>query len=553
MSTLSLLGTQLFCTSSYDRLDDAQKTRVSYLRARELARHYKFTKSDVVNLTPKFWGVFQDNISAFDAIACALLAIQINLVAGTILNYANPASDHEDLIQRTLNFDVSGQFMLTEVGHGLDARNLETTATFLGDEGFDLHTPHMNAAKFMPPNSPIEGFPRFGLVFAKLIVKNESRGIRPFIVWLNDGNKMAPGVTSKLLPTRGGEKPLDYSLTIFNHVRLPLTSLLGSMDPPADDRKHFMRMISRVGIGGFSIAMFGLSMLRRSVFVAGKYSLRRKVSDFNGQLQPIIIFRTQQAPILHSLAQLLVLDAFVPWAIAQVKNPKLNEYSRHGILVTAKALLVKAAQENLFHLTERCGVQGIFQHNEIYESLHQSRGGSIVEGDSLVLSIRLASELLLDRFQMPPIKDPDCLLGRLENSLFDEAKSLLKKMDSRHRSEDYNQLILPRCQNLIHTMGNRMAYEAAKEAKVNAAGLALFEARAVAENSAWFVEKGGISREDQFMMESRAMNLLLPQLEAMLDSLGVEEYCKAPILSDEALQAFHDGLSTFDQHGHQQL
>jgi acyl-CoA oxidase len=37
--------------------------------------------------------------------------------------------------------------MLTEIGHGLDARNLETTATLLPDGDFELHTPSLAAAK----------------------------------------------------------------------------------------------------------------------------------------------------------------------------------------------------------------------------------------------------------------------------------------------------------------------------------------------------------------------------------------------------------------------
>jgi alkylation response protein AidB-like acyl-CoA dehydrogenase len=40
------------------------------------------------------------------------------------------------------------QFLLTEVGHGLDARNLEMTATLKPDGGFELHTPHPGAAKY---------------------------------------------------------------------------------------------------------------------------------------------------------------------------------------------------------------------------------------------------------------------------------------------------------------------------------------------------------------------------------------------------------------------
>jgi hypothetical protein len=41
--------------------------------------------------------------------------------------------------------------MLTELGHGLDARNLQTVATLLPDGGFDLHTPTPDAAKYVRP------------------------------------------------------------------------------------------------------------------------------------------------------------------------------------------------------------------------------------------------------------------------------------------------------------------------------------------------------------------------------------------------------------------
>ncbi len=41
----------------------------------------------------------------------------------------------------------SAQFLLSEVGHGLDSPNLETTATLLPSGEFDLHTPNPSAAK----------------------------------------------------------------------------------------------------------------------------------------------------------------------------------------------------------------------------------------------------------------------------------------------------------------------------------------------------------------------------------------------------------------------
>jgi acyl-CoA oxidase len=49
----------------------------------------------------------------------------------------------------------------------------------------------------MPMTTPQEGFERVGIVFARLIVEGEDRGVRPFIVNINDGQNMCPGVTAK--------------------------------------------------------------------------------------------------------------------------------------------------------------------------------------------------------------------------------------------------------------------------------------------------------------------------------------------------------------------
>ena len=51
--------------------------------------------------------------------------------------------------------------------------------------------------RWMPITTPQEGFKRVGVVFARLIVEGEDRGVRPFIVNLNDGQNMCPGVMAK--------------------------------------------------------------------------------------------------------------------------------------------------------------------------------------------------------------------------------------------------------------------------------------------------------------------------------------------------------------------
>lgn len=49
----------------------------------------------------------------------------------------------------------------------------------------------------MPPTVPVLGRPCVAVVFAQLVVKNERRGIRPFLVTLNDGTFMCEGITSR--------------------------------------------------------------------------------------------------------------------------------------------------------------------------------------------------------------------------------------------------------------------------------------------------------------------------------------------------------------------
>ena len=49
----------------------------------------------------------------------------------------------------------------------------------------------------MPPNGLYGGMPRVAIVFARLIVDGEDRGIRPFIVALSNGVSMCKGVTSR--------------------------------------------------------------------------------------------------------------------------------------------------------------------------------------------------------------------------------------------------------------------------------------------------------------------------------------------------------------------
>jgi acyl-CoA oxidase len=149
--------------------------------------------------------------------------------------------------------------------------------------------------------------------------------------------------------------------------------------------------------------------MKASLFVAGRYSTRRMVAGSDGNLIPILSFRTQQLPILHTLAQVHVLEAYVKDAVKRFVSPGLDPQVRQGIATTFKAVMIKHVQGSLPVLSERCGAQGLFEHNgiirhEVCRSIHhfsllelspsfsylklEMRGAAIAEGDILALSIR---------------------------------------------------------------------------------------------------------------------------------------------------------------------
>jgi hypothetical protein len=56
-----------------------------------------------------------------------------------------------------------------------------------------------------------------------------------------------------------------------------------------------------------------------------------------------------------------------------------------------------------------------------------------------MFKLGLVSELLLDRYQMPPQKDPSSPISRHEISLFSEAKALLQQSaKGKHRSKRFD-------------------------------------------------------------------------------------------------------------------
>jgi acyl-CoA oxidase len=215
----------------------------------------------------------------------------------------------------------------------------------------------------MSASNPTFGVHKVGLVMARLIIKGEDRGIRPFIVPICNTRELFPGVMSIRLPLRSGASPLDFSMTRFNRVKLPASALLSdSFEASKDLRSAWWDTLWRIPIGSFAVTGPCVSGLKHTAYIGGTYSLRRKVAPHGKEIS-IFTFPTQQWPVLHSVASARLLEAWYHEVAPIFADPNIAHTIKHGMAVLVKATVLREAMECTHEMAERCGAQGTFDTN----------------------------------------------------------------------------------------------------------------------------------------------------------------------------------------------
>ncbi|KIE01756.1 acyl-CoA oxidase, partial [Metarhizium majus ARSEF 297] len=473
----------------------SEHIRISYERARSVVQYVGMTTKDIVTLSPKFRDFHTNFLGTADSAVATILSTHWNLCMGTIAAYAEDHSDSyaSEVLLELQEFRSVGEFMLTEVAHGSDASNLETTATYNNDGSFDLHTPNPMAAKSMPPTSPEAGMPRIAVVFAQLIVNGEHRGIRPFIVRLCDADKMAPGISSRLLPRRNGPKYVDHCITMFNHVRLEPSAFLGTLNAAKDLREELSRQVHRLTVGALCLAMSSIPILRVTAFVLGRYGQRQHVAGPKlGEKVPKAYFASQHGPALVALTLSSVLEAYAATVWEEFcweEQPQLRD-SLAGIFKTAAAI------------------------------------------DS---------------------QNPTSLLAKHEYGVWKEAACQAKAIlstDGSNRDDLFNAMLLPRCRKLVLAIGHRMAYEAAVDSsRVTIEMLRLYEATCMLEDPGWYVENTKFTSSKLDEHHAMVVRALLPSLDRLLDESGAAAWVTSPIVTEERWTDFVGRLPEYTSDG----
>ncbi|EGN94430.1 hypothetical protein SERLA73DRAFT_125935 [Serpula lacrymans var. lacrymans S7.3] len=488
--------------------------------------------------------MIMDPIMSLDTAMFTILAAHVGLTIGTLSRHLHARPDLKPLLNSLLRFDTVGIYLLTERGHGLDAFNVETTATTT-PHGFVLNTPREEACKFMPASTPLFGIPKVALVMARLLVDGHDRGPRFFIVPICNAHTMYTGVQSIRLGPRPGTSPLDFSLTRFTNVHVPHTALVASnvsdLSPPSRPLDAWWDQVWRIPLGTMAVSAPWISSIKAAAYIAGRYSMHRSLVGKGTQPIPIITFRTQQWPIAHATAVAMVMSSWYPIAIKQCEDRSLDHRVRHGLAVIVKATTCRHFQRCIPEVAERCGAQGTFEHNymaRIEASSSQKATSSPSASGSSPSSSSTAT-------QSPSPPSDHSLLAHHAHSLLSENLSLLASLPGGHRSPTYNSLILPQAELAIEAMGHALAYAAALASHVPQPILDVYESAVIRRDPAWYSEQGGLSRVQQRLREDAAVTALMPHLERYLDDLDIAPYVSAPIVSDEGWKTYYASLDAF--------
>ncbi|MFF0609829.1 acyl-CoA dehydrogenase [Nocardia tengchongensis] len=336
----------------------------------------------------------------------ALLTVQVNLVLGTLLEQHSRTGEVDTALTELLAGRAVGAYVLTEVGHGSDLNNLETTAVYdpADGGGFVLNTPTDAAIKFMPTTAapPVAGIARFGIVFARLIVGDTAHGVYPFLVWMCDADgQLRPGLTIRRMPEKPG-LGMDNAMTRFDNVRVSRECLLshtgtridenGELTSPIPRDNQVWRAISRVRVGRLCISGMAAAVSRAAVSIAVRQSAQRDIASMAGGRVPLLQVPAHYAPLVEAVVDTYLASAAVEIAVDGFADVIAAEDDEQGPVLTDLVSLTKyfatsTALRVCGEVRDRLGAQGVFAHNKIVEYRALRDAAATAEGDSYVIAL----------------------------------------------------------------------------------------------------------------------------------------------------------------------
>ena len=354
----------------------------------------------------KFIATFE-TLSFHDLSLTVKYGVQFGLFGGSI-HQLGSESHHEKYLRRIGEMTLPGCFAMSELGHGSNVREVETTATFDADrDGFIISTPMMSSRKEWIGNAAVDGMA--ATVFAQLVIDGREYGVHAFVVPIrsSDGAPL-PGIRIEDCGHKMGLNGVDNGRISFDDVWVERDALLDRFasvsaggdytSPIPSPGKRFFSMLGTLVGGRISVGFGGLSAAKSGLAIAIRYANRRR--QFGPKDKPeshLLDYLSHQRKLLPPLATTYALHIALSELRRMYSTSTASETEQDTIESLASGLKAYSTwhtTQTLQTAREACGGQGFLTANRLATLKEDTDVFTTFEGDNTVLMLQVAKTRL---------------------------------------------------------------------------------------------------------------------------------------------------------------
>ncbi|KAK7102852.1 peroxisomal acyl-coenzyme A oxidase 1-like [Littorina saxatilis] len=222
------------------------------------------------------------------------------------------ASDEQKAkwLPKALRYEWIGTYAQTELGHGTNIMELETTATFdpTRDE-FVMNSPTITAMKWWP--GALGKSSNMAIVLAQLILDGDHCGLQPFLVPLRslDDHTPLPGITVGDIGPKMALNSIDNGFLIMKNVRIPRENMFMKNAEVTREGQLMMRGVDKANYATMilvrvKIVHWAYEGLSDGATTVIRYSAVRRQSSLKPgeKEEQVLNYQSQQYKILPALA-----------------------------------------------------------------------------------------------------------------------------------------------------------------------------------------------------------------------------------------------------------
>ncbi|GMT37780.1 hypothetical protein PFISCL1PPCAC_29077, partial [Pristionchus fissidentatus] len=315
-----------------------------------------------------------------------------------------------EILPRAMSLEIIGTYAQTEMGHGTNLRELETTATYdKQKQEFIINTPTRSATKWWPGN--LGKMSNYAVVCCQLYIDGKKIGPHNFLVQLRceKTHQPLPGITIGDIGPKMAYNTTDNGFLAFDNVRIPRGKMLMKHSKVAPDGTYTAPIHAKLNYGtmvhvrSHMIYSHG-HLLATAATVATRYSAVRRQGriEQGGPEVQILDYQTQQHRIFPQIARayatmftgLEIKDLYARTLAGIAKGETDLLPDLHAITSGLKSVVTYMAGLGIEQCRMSCGGHGYSDASGLPKLYGVQTGGCTYEGENMVMLQQTARYLM---------------------------------------------------------------------------------------------------------------------------------------------------------------